>query len=38
MIKAYRDTLAHEKVTAALAADATRGAWRTRRLAVSVPQ
>jgi 4-amino-4-deoxy-L-arabinose transferase-like glycosyltransferase len=38
MIKAYRDTLAQEKVTPALAIEATRGAWRTRRLAVAVPQ
>jgi hypothetical protein len=38
MIKAYRDTLAHEKVTPTLAVEATRGAWRTRRLAVAVPQ
>jgi hypothetical protein len=38
MIKAYRDTLAHERITPALAVDATRGAWQTRKLAVAAPQ
>ena len=38
MIKAYRDTLIHERVTAALAEEATRGAWRTRKLPIAVPQ
>jgi 4-amino-4-deoxy-L-arabinose transferase-like glycosyltransferase len=38
MIKAYRDTLAHEHVTPALAVEATRGAWRNRRLAFTAPR
>jgi hypothetical protein len=35
MIKSYRDTLAVEKVTPAMAVEATRGAWRNRALAFS---
>ena len=35
MIKAYRDTLAHEHVTPTLAVDGTRAVWRTRPLAFS---
>ena len=35
MIKSYRDTLAVEKVTPAMAVEATRGAWRNRPLAFS---
>jgi hypothetical protein len=35
MIKAYRDTLAHEHVTPTLAVDATRAMWLTRPLAFS---
>ena len=38
MIKSYRDTLIHERVSAALAEEATRGAWQTRRLPIAVPQ
>jgi 4-amino-4-deoxy-L-arabinose transferase-like glycosyltransferase len=37
MIKGYRDTLAVEQVTPALALEATRGAWRTRPLAYAAP-
>lgn len=37
MIKSWRDTLAVEKVTPALAFDATHGAWRTRPLAFAAP-
>ena len=38
MIKGYRDTLAYEHITPALALEATHGAWRNRRLAVVLPQ
>jgi 4-amino-4-deoxy-L-arabinose transferase-like glycosyltransferase len=38
MIKGYRDTLAYEHVTPALALEATHGAWRNRRLTVAVAQ
>lgn len=37
MIKSYRDTLAAERITPALAAEATHGTWRTRALAYSPP-
>ena len=37
MIKGYRDTLAHEHMTPALAVEATRAPWRNRRLAFAVP-
>jgi 4-amino-4-deoxy-L-arabinose transferase-like glycosyltransferase len=38
MIKSYRDTLAFEHITPALATEATRGTWRTRPLAFSANQ
>jgi len=38
MVKNYRDTLAHERVTAALALEATHGAWRNRPLPFVVAQ
>jgi hypothetical protein len=38
MIKAYRDTLKHERVTPGLAEEATHGAWQTRKLPIAVPQ
>jgi hypothetical protein len=38
MIKGYRDTLAHERVTTVLAVEATRGPWRNRALAFVAPQ
>ncbi|MEO8604684.1 MAG: glycosyltransferase family 39 protein [bacterium] len=37
MIKAFRDTLTYEKVTPALAVEATHGSWRNRPLAFAAP-
>jgi 4-amino-4-deoxy-L-arabinose transferase-like glycosyltransferase len=38
MIKAYRDTLAYERLSPTQAVEATRGAWRNRPLAFAAPK
>jgi 4-amino-4-deoxy-L-arabinose transferase-like glycosyltransferase len=35
MIKGYHDTIPHERVTGAVAVEATRGPWRNRHLAIA---